>query len=154
MSGPLGIIIRILRGERLRKPTPRESQCFSACFALIAVYFSTILFLLKYDGQFFEFMDSDSLVALVVIWTIVISILCFVGWFWGRYVPARVSYAVAAILWSTLFILALTGHIGTSQNASSVNPRNQVRTTAPIRSPAGMKIISPIHHESVSGARG
>ncbi|HLX70406.1 MAG TPA: hypothetical protein VKV04_12335 [Verrucomicrobiae bacterium] len=107
-----GILIRALHGERLRKCTPRESQCFSACFALIAVYFSTILLVMKYDGQFFEFMDSDGLPALTIIWTIVISILCVVSWFWGRHVPAKVSYAVAAVLWPTLFILALTGHIG------------------------------------------
>jgi hypothetical protein len=112
MGGIISILLRVLRGERLRKPTPREAQCFSATFALIAVYFSTILLLMKFDGQFFEFMDSDGPVALFIIWTIVISLLCFVGRFWGRHVPAKVSYAVAAILWPTLFILALTGHIG------------------------------------------
>ena len=112
MSRLIGILMRTLEGDRLRKPTPRESQCYSACFALIAVYFSTILGLLKFDGQIFEFMDSDGPVALLLIWAIVISILCFVGWFWGRHVPAKVSYTVAAILWPALFILALTGHIG------------------------------------------
>jgi fatty acid desaturase len=143
MSGPIGTLIRIVQGERLRKCTPRESQCYSACFALIAVYFSTILFLLKFDGQFFEFMDSDGPMALIVIWTIVISILCFVGWFWGRHVPAKVSYLVAAILWPTLFVLALTGHIGPPANAPSAHPKNQVHTTTPIRNPAGVKVVSP-----------
>src|SRR5579871_3179638 len=108
----IGILTRIAKGDRLRKPTPRESQCFSACFALIAVYFATILTVMKYDGQFFEFMDSDGLPALTIIWGGVISVLGFVSWFWGKHVPARVSYAVAAVLWPTLFILALTGHIG------------------------------------------
>jgi hypothetical protein len=154
MFGPIGTLIRIVQGDRLRKATPRESQRYSACFALIAVYFSTIFILLKYDGPFFDFMDSDGPVALIVIWTIVISILCFVGWFWGRHVPAKVSYLVAAILWPTLFILALTGHIGPSANAPSAKPKNQVRTTAPIRFPAGVKVVSPGQSESGSGARG
>jgi hypothetical protein len=109
---PFGVLIRILSGDRLRKATPRETQCFSGLFALIAVYFALILLLMRYDGPIFEFMDSDGPIALTIIWTIVISIFSLIGWFWGKHVPARVSYAVAAILWPTLFILALTGHVG------------------------------------------
>ena len=112
MSYFIGILTRLTKGDRLRKPTPQESQCFSACFALIAVYFSTILLVVRYDEPFFEFMDSDGLLAQGIIWGIVLTVLCLVGWFWGKRVPARVSYVVAAILWPTLFILALTGHIG------------------------------------------
>lgn len=111
MSGLLGIIIRFLLGERLRKPTPRESQCFSAVFALIAVYFSTLFVLVKFDGQVFDFMNSDGPLVLFLIWMIVISVMCLAGWFWGRHVPAKVSYTLAAILWPILFVLALTGHI-------------------------------------------
>lgn len=112
MSYLIDILTRIIKRDNLRKCTPRESQCFSACFALIAVYFSTILVVMKYDGQFFEFMDSDGLPALAIIWGGVIAVLGVVSWFWGRHVPAKVSYAVAAVLWPALFILALTGHIG------------------------------------------
>ena len=112
MSQLIGILTRFLCGERLRKATPRESQCFSACFALIAVYFALIFGLMKFDRQVFDFMGSDSPEGLAAIWTIVISILFFIGWLWGRHVPAKVSYIVAAILWPTLFILALKGHIG------------------------------------------
>ena len=154
MSGPIGTLIRIAQGDRLRKPTPRESKCYSACFALIAVYFSIILFLLQYDGDFFEFMDSDGPVAQIVIWAIVVSILCLIGWLWGRYVPAKVSYTVAAILWTTLFILALTGHIGPSANASNAKHKNQVRITAPSRPPGAVKEAPPRQSGSAGGARG
>lgn len=113
LSGnPFSILIRLLCGERLRKATPREAQCFSGVFALIAIYFAAIFLLMKFDGKIFAFMDSDGPLALTLIWTIVISVLAFVSWFWGRHVPAKVSYVVAAILWPILFILALTGHIG------------------------------------------
>jgi hypothetical protein len=112
MSDFIGILIRILLGDRLRKATPRESQCFSGVFALTAVYFALIFVLMKYDRQVFDFMASDGPLMLTIIWTMVISVLFFVGWLWGRHVPAKVSYAFAAILWPALFILALTGHIG------------------------------------------
>lgn len=112
MSYFIGILTRIIKGDLLRKATPRESQCFSACFALIAVYFSTILAVMKYDGQLFEFMDADGPLVQIVIWMAVISVLYFVAWFWHKHVPAKVSYTVAAVLWPALFILALTGHVG------------------------------------------
>ena len=106
------LLIRILSGERLRKPTPRESQCFSGVFALIAVYFALLFVFMNFDTDIFDFMNSDGPFGLVAVWTTVISVLCLIGWFWGKYVPSKVSYALAAVLWPILFLLALTGHIG------------------------------------------
>ena len=104
-----GILIRILRGERLRKATPAESQQFSGLLAVIAIYFVLALAFLKYERQF---VNSASPQAIWAFDTIVISIGFFVSFFWGKHVPAKISYTLAAILWPLLFILALTGHIG------------------------------------------
>lgn len=104
-----GILIRILRGERLRKATPAESQQFSGLLAVLAIYFAVALAFIRYERRF---INSASPEAIWVFDTIVISIGFFISFFWGKHVPAKVSYTIAAILWPVLFILALTGHIG------------------------------------------
>jgi hypothetical protein len=106
---PLFVLIRILRGERLRKATPAESQQLSGLLAVIAIYFALALAFIKYEKQF---VSSASPQAIWGFDTIVISVAFFISFFWGKYVPAKVSYTLAAILWPLLFILALTGHIG------------------------------------------
>ena len=104
-----GILVRILRGERLRKATPAESQQFSGLLAVLAIYFAVALGFIKYEKRF---VDSATPQALWIFDTITISIGFFISFFWGKHVPAKISYLVAAILWPLLFILALTGHIG------------------------------------------
>ena len=104
-----GILIRILRGERLRKATPAESQQFSGLLAVLAIYFALALAFIKDEKRF---VNSASPEAIWVFDTIVISIGFFISFFWGHYVPAKISYAIAAVIWPVLFILALTGHIG------------------------------------------
>lgn len=112
MYSLFGALIRTFSGDGFRKATPRESQCFSAALALIGVYFALISVLMKHDTRFFDILDSLGPLGLAALWILLIPALFFIGRFWGRHVPAKASYVLAAILWPTLFILALTGHLG------------------------------------------
>ena len=104
-----GLLLRLLSGERLRKATPEESQQLSGLLAVLAIYFALALAFIKYEKRF---VNSASPEAIWVFDTIVISVGFFVSFFWGKHVPAKISYTIAAVLWPLLFILALTGHIG------------------------------------------
>ena len=106
---PLFIILfRILQGDRLRKPTPEEERRWAGLFVLVGVYFSVAAISIRYARHFWDTAGEFSLVAVA---TIVVVILMFVPRLWGRYVPAVVSWIVGAVLWVSLFALALTGHL-------------------------------------------
>jgi hypothetical protein len=102
------LLIRILTGERLRKPTPEEERRWAGLFLFIAVYFGLMALSVRYARHF---MDTVSAFTLTVIAAVAVCVLWFVPKIWGRYVPANVSWVLGAIAWPVLFLLALTGHL-------------------------------------------
>jgi drug/metabolite transporter (DMT)-like permease len=106
---PLFIILfRIAQGDRLRKPTPEEERRWAGLFCLIGIYFGVAFISIRYARHFWDTAGEFSLVAVAAV---VVVILTFVPRFWGRYVPAVVSWIFGAVLWVSLFVLALTGHL-------------------------------------------
>jgi hypothetical protein len=108
MNPLLFLLVRILHGERLRKPTPEEEREWASLFLLLAIYFGLVALSIRYASHF---MDTVSASTLTVIAAVVVSVLFFVPRYWGRHVPAKVSWVLAAIAWPVLFLLALTGRL-------------------------------------------
>lgn len=109
MYGLPGNLVRILRGERLRKATPQEVQYLSGDLFRVPVSFVLVFVFLKHHGHF---LDSACPVALWIAGSSIFSVLVFVGCFRGRHMPAKVSHMLAAVARPVLFVLVLTGHIG------------------------------------------
>jgi hypothetical protein len=103
------LLFRILQGDRLRKPTAEEERQWAGLFLLVALYAGLVALAIKYASHF---LDTVSAFTLTVIAAVVVSVLMFVPRVWGRHVPAKVSWILAAIAWPVLFLLALTGHLG------------------------------------------
>lgn len=108
MYSLIGILLRILLGERLRKPSPREQQYGAGAMFLIGAYFGLMFLSMKYAKHFWDTAGAFEL-------TIAVAVILFGFFFgvqfWGKHVPAKVSWILAAIIWILLFSLALTGHI-------------------------------------------
>ena len=106
---PLFILLfRILQGERMRKPTPEEERRWAGLFCLIGIYFAVAAISIRYARHFWDTAGEFSLVAAA---TVVVVVLMFAPRFWGRYVPAEVSWVFGIILWVLLFVLALSGNL-------------------------------------------
>jgi CHASE2 domain-containing sensor protein len=103
------LLFRILQGDRLRRPTPEEEREWAGLFLLIGIGFGLTILTFRYARHF---CDTASAFTLTVIAAVVVSVLVFVPKIWGRHVPAKVSWILAAIVWPLLFLLALTGHLG------------------------------------------
>ena len=100
---PLFIILfRILQGDRLRKPTPEEEQFWAGVFFLLAVYFGLGALSMRYAKNFW---DTAGIPALTIAAAVIISAFVFGTRFWGRHVPAKASWVLAAIAWPVLFLL-------------------------------------------------
>jgi hypothetical protein len=108
MNPLLFLLVRILHGERLRKPTPEEERVWASLFLLMAIYFGLLALSIRYARHF---LDTASAFTLTVIAAVVVCVLWFVPRIWGRHVPAKVSWILGAIAWPLLFLLALTGHL-------------------------------------------
>jgi hypothetical protein len=102
------LLVRILHGERLEKPTPEEEREWASLFLLLAIYVGLVALSIRYAAHF---LDTVSAFTLTVIAAIVVSVLFFVPRTLGRHVPAKVSWVLAAIAWPVLFLLAVTGHL-------------------------------------------
>jgi hypothetical protein len=106
---PLSFLLaRIANGERLRKPTPEEERQWASLFLLVAIYFGAMALSIRYASHF---LDTVNALTLSVITAVAVCVLWFVPRILGRHVPAKVSYVLAAIAWSVLFLLAVTGRL-------------------------------------------
>src|SRR3954464_15529202 len=107
MNPLLIILFRLLRGERLSQ-RGEERRWDAGFFFLLAVYFGLGALFIRYAKHF---LDTAGPFALIVVGTVVGSVLVFGSRLWGRHVPAKVSWTLAAIAWPVLFLLALTGRL-------------------------------------------
>jgi len=106
---PLSFLLaRIANGERLRKPTPEEERQWASLFLLMAIYFGLMALTARYARHF---LDTVNALTLTIIAAVAVCVLWFVPRIWGRHVPAKVSWVLAAIAWPLLFLLAVTGHL-------------------------------------------
>jgi hypothetical protein len=106
---PLSFLLaRIVNGERLRKPTPEEEREWASLFLLVAIYFALGALSIRYARHF---LDTVNALTLTVLAAVVVCAMWFLPRFLGRHVPAKVSYVLAAIAWSVLFFLAVTGRL-------------------------------------------
>ena len=106
---PLFIILfRFLQGDRLRRLTPAEERFWAGHFAIFPVYFGVMIILMKYGRHFW---DAAGAFALTVAFAVVVSVLFWGTRFWGRHVPAKVSWVLSAIAWSVILFLAVTDRL-------------------------------------------
>jgi hypothetical protein len=102
------LLLRILQGERLRKPTPEQERRWAGLFFLMAMYFGLVALSIRYGEHYWDTASAFTL-------TVVAAVIVSVGWFligiWGRYVAAKVSWVLGAVAWLLLFFLALTGRL-------------------------------------------
>lgn len=101
----INLLVRLASGERLRKATPEEMRYYGAFFLLIPVC-----------GGLFMALGTSMLdkAGILVIWlwfTALGGSLVFGTFFLARYVQAKISWTVGAILWATVVCLALIGFI-------------------------------------------
>ena len=92
----------------MRKPTPEEEQRWAGVFFLVAVYFGLAALCIRYASHFW---DTAGTFALIVVAAVVVFVFYLGMSLWGRHVPAKVSWVLAAVAWPVLFVLALTGHL-------------------------------------------
>jgi hypothetical protein len=103
--GLIGLFIRILSGERLRKATPGELRWSAGFFAFIPVF----LPLGAHLGG--PYLDRASGVG---IWFYMMAgMLGAFLWLaiWTRFVPPAVSWAFGAVVWVVVLWLALTNRL-------------------------------------------
>ena len=101
-------IVRWASGERFRNATPEEWRYWAGIAAIMPLYFGATILSIKYEKHFW---DTAGEFSLIVVTAVVVCILFFGSTLWGRYVPAKVSWILAAIGWPALFFLALTGRL-------------------------------------------
>jgi hypothetical protein len=91
-------LIRFLCGERFRKATREENRIGSALFVLLPIFM--VAGIEVNSDAFFNHAGG------VVLWVCAVVgmvLLLSVAVFWARYIPARFSYLVAAVLWPMAF---------------------------------------------------
>src|SRR5260370_20972224 len=103
---PLFIILfRMLQGDRLRSPTPEEERFWAGYFFIIPLYFGAGALAIRYQKHFWDTAGEFTLIVAAVV---VLSVLFFGARFWGRHVPAKVSWMLAAVAWPWILFLVLT----------------------------------------------
>lgn len=97
-------LARLASGERWRKATPREKRYFGGVFLLIPIVFTLLLILQRSHSRILRIFDSGA----VTLWFAFTAgvLAAFFGCIaWGKYVPVRISVALAILAWITLLFL-------------------------------------------------
>ncbi len=101
----IGLLSRILSGEPYRKATPRELRWYSALFALLPVW----LVIFVYVGKSWLDHASGIGIGLYLMGSGLGGLLILA--MWARFVPAKISWLAAAVIWSVTLYLAITGKL-------------------------------------------
>jgi hypothetical protein len=88
-------LLRLLSGERFRKASPEEKKWGTACFVTIPVFMVAGVEATA-SSSFFNRAGGFVLWVCAVIAILVAIVFTH---FWAKYVPARISYIVAPLLW-------------------------------------------------------
>ena|ERR1700722_3239180 len=99
------VFIRILSGERYRKATPAELQWYAGYFCCLPV----VGFLFVYFGK--SFLDRVSFFGNWLYAMGAIFVFGFFPHFWGKYVPAKVSWILGAVIWTATLALSFSGKL-------------------------------------------
>ena len=95
-------IFRLGRGERLRKATPGELRWYSAAFVFVPIW------LVLFARVGFSYLDRASAFGVWLYMMGCIGVAALWLAVWVRFVPAVVSWVVAAIVWIVILVLAFT----------------------------------------------
>jgi hypothetical protein len=90
----------------MRMPSPQDERRWAALFFLVGLYMGLVFISIKYARHFWATAGSVALTVAVGVVVIGITALTRIL---ARYMPTRVSYALAATVWALLFLLAFTG---------------------------------------------
>jgi hypothetical protein len=97
--------LRLLSGERFRKATPAEQRFFSAYFLFIPIF----------GGLFVKvgiaFMKTTGFVSNWLFATALGVVLIFGSYYWGKFMPAKISWILGGIIWAIVIGLALSGRL-------------------------------------------
>ena len=97
------LLFRILSGEPYRKATPAELRWYSGAVAFLPVWLGLFVRVghsyLEQAGGLGIWLYAMAGIGVVILWLAV----------WARFVPAAVSWAVAALVWIVALYLAFTG---------------------------------------------
>lgn len=105
----LNLIHRIASGEPYRKANRRELRFFGAIFASIPIW--VLLILLFADAEK-SYLHLAGTVGLFLYWVGGAGLVALWITLWFKFVPTTVSWSVAAVAWTVMIVLDLTGKLG------------------------------------------
>jgi hypothetical protein len=101
----INIFLRILLGERLRKATPAEKRNYAGFFFFAGIGFTIFSVLQHCHSPILQFFDSAGAFAMWFFAVVTISIGVFGCFAWSKYVPPKISVALAIAAWAILLFL-------------------------------------------------
>jgi hypothetical protein len=104
--GLVGLLLRILSGERYRKSTPAERRWGGGFFLFMPVFIFVGVHLAH---KHIERANSVGVWFYMMVYLLIWSAFLFV---WARYVPAMVSLMLGIITWIITIWASFTGRLG------------------------------------------
>jgi hypothetical protein len=103
------LINRIASGEPYRKANPRELRFYSAIYASMPIWALVIFLFSKAENSY---LGKAGTAGVCLYWAGGAALIALWLALWVKFVPAAVSWAVAAVAWIVMFVLAFTGRLG------------------------------------------
>jgi hypothetical protein len=105
----INLITRIASGEPYRKANPRELRFFSAIYASMPIW---VLFIFLFSQVENSYLAKAGTADVYLYWTGGAGLIALWLALWVKFVPATVSWAVAAVAWIVMIVLSFAGKLG------------------------------------------
>ena len=96
--------IRLALGERWRKATACDKQLGAVMLFFIAAFF-TIFALMEHSSHLLRLYENAGALVLWIVWMVLVPAGVFGCFVWIKYVPAKVTVALAILTWGVLLFL-------------------------------------------------